>query len=201
MKTKLFLSICMLFVLTSCINDYHGGSGEEIKLTEDNYLYEGDLYQIYLDQEIEKLDLEIEVLEDIVANNQANQTTYDELATAKNKKVEFNAEIESIISIEELERRIPSPRPPCPRPSSCDFAIFEYILAGKNVKEIALRILDEDGKTIGGGTIDELSPLPDTKDLIKFSKLNIAPYTGTISIAIEVIDKTGNNRNYIIGGK
>lgn len=201
MKTKIFLSLCMFLVFASCIKDFNGGNKEEIKLTEDNYLYEGHLYQIYLDQEIEKLDVEIEVLEDIVANNQANQTTLDELATAKNKKVEFNAEIGSIVSIEELERRIPSPRPPCPRPRNCDFTLFQYILAGKNVKGITLRVLNEDGKTIGGGTIDELSPLPDTKDLIKFSKLNIAPYTGAISIAIEVSNEAGNIRSYIVEGK
>lgn len=201
MKTKLLLIICMFGLLSSCIKDYNGGSIKDIELTEDNYLYEGDLYQIYLEQEIEKLDVDIQILEDIIANNQADQTTLDQLEAAKKNKIELNLEIESVLSLDQVGRKVVPPRPPCPRPNSCNYSFFEYFLAGKTVKGISIKILDEGGKVIGGRIIDDLSPLPDTKGLINFSKLNISPYSGAISIEIEVFDETSVGRNYILDVK
>ncbi len=203
MKTKvlLLLSITGLLMM-SCLKEYSGGGIEEVELTDSNYIYEGHLYEIYLEQEIEKLDVEIQLLEDIVANNQADQTTLDQLAAAKKESYELSSEIENIFSFDELAIRIPRPKPPCPTPLNCDFTLLENILTNNFAEKITLEFQDKNGKVIGGGTIDELSPLPETGGEILFSKINISSFDGLYSIAVEVIEKDGlNKRSYIVYGK
>jgi len=53
MKTKISLLLILLIGFSSCVKDYYGGGPKGIKFTEKNYLYEGALYKIYLDDEIE----------------------------------------------------------------------------------------------------------------------------------------------------
>ena len=197
MKTKPIIIIAFAALLmASCIKDYTGHGGDKIELTQDNYLYEGDLYRVYLDQEIAKLDVTIAVLNDIIANNQADQTTYEDLKEAEQAKENFISEEATIISLEQVGRIIPKPLPPCPKPRNCDFTAFEYVLAPNTVEKLEILILNEDGKTIGGGTIDDLSTLSGTGGLIQFSKLKVDSYKDPITISVQVFDVNGNKSGY-----
>ncbi len=196
MKKKPIIIIAFAALLmTSCIKDYIGHGGDKIELTSDNYLYEGDLYQIYLDQEVAKLDVTIEALNDIIANNQADQTTLKDLEAATKKRDQFDGELQGIISLEQVGRTIPKPRPPCPKPRNCDFSTLEYVLAPNTVEKLEILILNEDGKTIGGGIIDDLQPLPGTGGMIQFSRLKVDAYKGPITLSVQVSDLK-NDRSY-----
>jgi hypothetical protein len=199
MKKKPIIIIAFAALLmASCIKDHVGHGGDKIVLTQDNYLYEGDLYNIYLDQEIAKLDVTIEALNAIIANNQADQTTLDDLKAAEETKENFVSEIATIISLEQVGLRIPPPRPPCPQPRNCDYSLFEYVLAANTVEKLEILILNENGKTIGGGIIDDLDTLSGTGDVIQFSKLTVTSYKDPNSISVQVSDINGKNRSYIV---
>lgn len=199
MKKKPIIIIAFAaLLLASCIKDYVGHGGDKIELTQDNYLYEGDLYRIYLDQEIAKLDVTIAALNDIIANNQADQTTLNDLKAAEEAKENFVSEIATIISLEQVGLRIPRPRPPCPQPLSCDYSLFEYLLAPNTVEKMEILILNENGKTIGGGIINDLSTLSGTGGLIQFSKLKVDSYKDPITISVKVFGVNGNDRSYIV---
>ncbi len=199
MKTKPISIILLTGLLTiSCIKDYIGHGGDKIELTSENYLYEGDLYQVYLDQEIAKLDATIQILNDIIANNQADQTTFEELKEAEQARENLISEGATIISLEQVGRTIPKPKPPCPKPRNCDFSAFEYVLAENTVEKLEILILNEDGKTIGGGIIDNLGPLSGTGDLIQYSNLMVDSYKDPITIAVQVFTTNGDDRNYIV---
>lgn len=193
MKTKLFFIASFLFIFSSCIKDYHGGGPEKIEFTEKNYVYEGELYRIYLNGEIEVLDKEIKVLENILANNQGNEKTEQELALAKNQREVLKGNLSTIIPSEQVAIRLPPPPPPCPIPSNCDFSGLEYILTPIQTEKIRVLFLDDKDNIIGGGTFDELSPLPEAEGQISFSRLMIGEYDSpVIKIRVEAtnFDKT-----------
>ncbi|MCK0136579.1 hypothetical protein [Arenibacter sp. S6351L] len=199
MKKKPIIIIAFAALLiASCIKDYTGHGGDKIELTQDNYLYEGDLYRIYLDQEIAKLDVTIAALNDIIDNNQADQTTLEDLKTAEQAKENLVSEIATLISLEQVGLRIPRPRPPCPQPVSCDYSLFEYLLAPNTVEKMEILILNANGKTIGGGVIDDLSPLSGTGGMIQFSKLKFDSYKEPITISVKVFGVNGKDINYIV---
>jgi hypothetical protein len=199
MKTKpIFIIAFAALLMASCIKDHIGHGGDKIELTQDNYLYEGDLYRVYLDQEITKLNVTIAALNDIIANNQADQTTYEELKKVEQMKDDFISEAATIISLEQVGRTIPKPRPPCPKPRNCDFTALEYVLAANTLEKLEILILNEDGKIIGGGTIDDLRPLSGTGGTIQFSKLMVDSYKDPITISVQVFGVNGIDRSYIV---
>ncbi len=200
MKTKLLIASTFVLLLTACIKDYHGGGQEEeIIFTEKNYIYEGDLYRISLETEIEELDMTIQELEDIIANNQGNEKTEEQLKDANVQRNFLKEEIQSIVSLEQVGLRIPPPPPPCPSPRNCDFSFLEYILADSSVQQLEIRLLGKDGKLIGGGTINDLESLPGSKNQINFSNLVISKDTEAVfNIQVKVIKFDQTELNYSV---
>tara|TARA_R110000868_G_scaffold87844_2_gene245346 strand:+ start:11608 stop:12216 length:609 start_codon:yes stop_codon:yes gene_type:complete len=199
MKKKPIIIIAFaVLLMASCIKDYVGQGGDKIEFTQDNYLYEGDLYRVYLDQQITKLDVTITALNDIIANNQADQTTLDDLKAAEQAKENLDSEKAKIISLEQVGLRIPRPRPPCPQPHTCDFTAFDYLLTTNTAEKIELLILNENGKTIGGGIIDDLGPLSGTGGMIQFSQLKVDSYKDPITLSVKVYEVNGIVRSYTV---
>ena len=94
MKTKITLLIAFVSLsLSSCFKDYVGHGQDEIVLTKDNYIYEGDLYAAYLDLEIIKVDAVISDLKEIIANNQGNEQTDKDLEAANDRRATLNNEV------------------------------------------------------------------------------------------------------------
>lgn len=201
MKTKPILIIAFAALLmTSCIKDHIGHGGLDINFTEKNYVYEGDLYRIYLDDEIEILDIKIQELEDIIYNNQGDQNTQNDLEAATEQRNMLNDELQGVFSLEQVGLRLPPPPPPCPRPRNCDFSGLEYILTDVSVDKIRIIFLDDNGNTIGGGTIDDLSTLPDSAGQINFSNLMINGQQGSVAaIQVQAFNSQGiEERNYLV---
>jgi hypothetical protein len=201
MKTKPIIIIAFAALLmTSCIKDYLGQGEDKIKFTSNNYLYEGSLYSLYLYDEIETLDNKIQELNDIINNNQGDENTKKDLVAASEQRQILNKDLQGIISLEQVGLRLPPPPPPCPRPRNCDFSGLEYILTPVGAEKINILFLDDDGNTVGGGTIDELSPLPDSKGQINYSNMMINGQSGSVAaIQVSVLNDVGKVlRDYLI---
>lgn len=200
MKLKFTLLGLFLLALTSCIKDYYGGGVDDkkIELTDENYLYEGDMYAIYLNTEIANVEARILELEDILNGNQASEDDKKEYEEKKVLLDNLFSELNNIIDLDQVLLGKPKPRPPCPEPKNCDFTIFEYVVVPSTVKEISLKIFNADNEQVGGGQIDDLMILDDTQGLLAVSSLSVSPYEGPIKIEVTVIDETGQDRFYLV---
>lgn len=200
MKAKLKVLGLFFLVLTSCIKDYYGGggNGEDIVLTEDNYLYEGDLYTIYLNSEIAPIETRISKLKDLIDNNKATEADKLEYEAKQGSLNQLNTELNNINDLGQVLIGKPKPRPPCPQPRNCDFTLFEYIVVPSTVKEISLKILNDKDEQIGGGTLNDFKMLDDTQGLLSISNLSIPAYKGPIKIEVTVFEETGQDRFYSV---
>ena len=66
------------------------------------------------------------------------------------------------------------------------------------MEKLEILILNENGKTIGGGIIDDLGPLSGTGGMIQFSKLKVDSYKDPISISVKVFEETESLRSYTV---
>ena len=181
MKTKITLLIAFVsFSFTSCVKDYIGHGSDKIELTEDNNIYEGDLYLTFLEAEIEILDKQIKELEG------SQDESLDEL---KEKRAAFSQELNSNLVPDFLFKRIPRPTPPCPQPLQCSFVNFDFITSLNSTKLVSLTIVDANGEAIGG-TTGEQNTLLDSEGRIIVDTFKLENYKGQATI--EVITEGGN---------
>ena len=182
MKTKITLLIAFLSLsITSCVKDYIGHGQDKIVLTNDNYIYEGDLYAVYLDFEITKVDALISDLKKIIANNQGNEQTDKDLEAAIVRKGTLNNELATVPDW--LFRRIPRPKPPCPNPSNCNFLGFDFLGSFGNTQLRSVTVYDADGNEVGG-TTGEQNPLPRTRGTAVAHDFKIDNYSGPVTIKV-----------------
>jgi hypothetical protein len=199
MKFKtILLSIMALATFSACVMDYYGGGPMEIELTENNYLYEGDLYDIYLNTEIANVETRLLELEDILNSNQATENDKKEYEEKQALLDDLFSELNNILDLDQVLLGVPRPRPPCPEPKNCDYSLFEYVVVSSTVKEVSIKILNADNEQVGGGQIDDLMILDDTQGLLAVSNLSISHYEGPIKIEVALIDETGQDRTYLV---
>ncbi len=165
-----------LTALTSCLTDYQGQIPEKTEFTATNYVYEGDLYKFYLEQQIENAE----------NNGNNNQLNF------------WKKELSNIINLQEIGLDIIGPRPPCPRPRDCGYEELKYLLIDSKTEKVEVLFYDGNDKLVGGGSIDKLSPLPDSKGLIYFANLQIEDYTNVNAIKIEVFADNKVVRSYLV---
>ncbi len=182
MKTKITLLIAFVSLsLSSCVKDFIGHGQDEIVLTQDNYMYEGDLYAIYLDMEIIKVDALISDLEKIIKSNQGNEQTYKDLEAAKARKGTLNNELVTVPDW--LFRRIPKPKPPCPNPTNCDFLGFDFIGSFGRTQLKSVTVYDADGNEVGG-TTGQQNPLSRTRGMAVVDDFKMENYSGPVTIKV-----------------
>ncbi|MFP2997072.1 hypothetical protein ABN763_14240 [Spongiivirga sp. MCCC 1A20706] len=174
---KTFLGVLVVITFTSCVTDYQGQIPDEAEFTATNYIYEGDLYKYYLEEQISN------------ANNQ----------TSDNQLNFWKKELNNIINLEKLGLDLIPPIPPCPTPNECGYEDLEYLLVDSKAEKVEVIFYDSNDKAIGGGTIDLLSPLPDAKGLINFANLKIENYNDNLySIKVEVFENNKVTRSYLV---
>jgi hypothetical protein len=182
MKTKITLLIAFVSLsISSCVKDYVGHGQDKIALTNDNYMYEGDLYAIYLDMEITKVDALISDLEKIIKSNQGNEQTDKDLEAAKARKGTLNNELVTVPDW--LFRRIPKPKPPCPNPTNCDFLGFDFIGSFGRTQLKSVTVYDADGNEVGG-TTGQQNPLPRTRGMAVVDDFKMENYSGPVTIKV-----------------
>ena len=194
MKTKIYVVFLVLGTLCSCVDDFNG-DGKPDKLTAENTVYEGDLYQSYLEGEIEDLEIEIEELENIEDAGQGNEETREQLAAALALRADFKEEIAAIPSI--FFGIIPRPMPPCPRPRNCNLFDRDFFVVPGGSEALEIRVIDANGEIVGG-TFDDLQNLPNAEGEIDFIPFTTPSLKGDETIKVNFTDTKGNTRNYAI---
>ncbi|WP_394750106.1 hypothetical protein [Spongiimicrobium salis] len=178
MKTYFpFLCICCFFLLNSC-KPLHN-----LNLTTTNYIYEGELYQAYLNAEILMVEETIDELQGILDNNQGNAQTEADLAANLEKKSSLNNELAGIPGL--VSFSIVPPKPPCPvEDRTCLPKDFRYLLFPASTVVSKIQIFTEEGQeilTVVGGTT---TPVADTEGQLKAQLIDKQLSSGNVRVKI-----------------
>ena len=203
MTTKFTLLLVVLLGTSSCVTDFIGNptskSENKIEITQDNYLYEGDLYKEYLNLETKKNYIQIEALEKLSKTRPLDDQEKKDLDSAYTNLLSLKAEFNDIIDIVGI--RIPKPKPPCPNPTNCDFVNLEYLFISDDVMEITMQAYDTKDDLV---QIDlgEFSSYPNPDSPARLSSFKIGSYAkGGLLIKVQVLKADETIREYFIDGR
>ncbi|MBD1263105.1 hypothetical protein HZY62_21125 [Maribacter polysiphoniae] len=186
MKTKLFITIAFLsLLLTSCIKDYLGDTGgDKIELNSENYLYDGDLERIFLEEQIDRLTDEIAQLNEI-AQLDENDPKIEELIK---QRVNFKDRLAQIIDLSAVGLDLVIP---CDTPNGkCVPRLLEYFVFYKNIEQAVVYVKNINGENIG--ISDKLTPLPEFKNELQYIRVPVDSHAKGIIIEIIKKDDQGN---------
>ena len=204
MKTKMIKLLLVVGVLASCTSDLTDNDAALVlasaalqltqqKVTADNSLYEGDLYRYYLNTEIEKTDLEIKALQELVDSGKGGDDAKKKLELTLSKKASLNVDLGNILDV---YIGIKPPRPPCPRPRNCDFG-FDFVVAPAGAKNLEVFVRDSNGYSKGGtiGSIKEMALPKGTLSVVPF---NFKNFKGKGTVEVKFTNSAGSERQYVI---
>ncbi|MRX62541.1 hypothetical protein [Maribacter luteus] len=180
MKTKLFITIAFLSLLmTSCIKDYLGDTGgDKIELNSENYLYDGDLERIFLEEQIDRLTDEIAQLDE-------NDPKIEKLIK---QRVNFKDRLAQIIDLSAVGLDLVIP---CDTPNGkCVPRLLEYFVFYKNIEQAVVYVKNINGESIG--ISDKLTPLPEFKNELQYIRVPVDSHAKGIIIEIIKKDDQGN---------
>lgn len=183
MKTKPIIIIAFAALLmASCIKDYIGHGGDKVVLTEDNFLYEGDLERIYLNEEIAVLETKIK------------DASGDEQEALLKQRAELKQRISEIIDLGQIGIDIV---PPCDLPNGkCVPVRLEYFISSKKISEMLTAVSTPDGtKELASS---ELSPLEEYGSESQYTRLPVADFGDQIIVKIAKKDINGKETFYSI---
>ena len=140
MKTKMIKLLLVVGVLASCTSDFKENDAtvllasatlklQQEKVTAENSFYEGDLYRFYLNAEIEKTDLEIKALQEMVDNGTGGKDAKKKLDEALVQRGKLKVELGNIPSL--VFRGIgplPVPCPPKDETGKCRYAGSYFVV-------------------------------------------------------------------------
>lgn len=192
MKTKAILLLCLpLLLYVACHEDDDGDNGQVV-LTDDNFIYEGDLHTFYLERRLDTVQLVIDSLQTVIDNNQGDAKTQLELDHATQQK---DTIVDGIASIPEgsfyLKVR-PRPKGPCDPVVTC-FPLpmnLEYlILVAQMDREVT--ILNAQNQIIGKSPT-KAAPLLGYIDQFSYKSMNILQGQANDLVTIKVADLSTN---------
>lgn len=205
MKSKLLLIVMCSIVLCACSKLPYGdigkediGKDEEIILTENNYIYEGELLKFVLNKDIDSLEARIKELKSLTGKDLTLEDELEETNKLLSELVALNKTVPSFSDIlDELGRRGPNiPRPPRPDVLPNE---LRYIL-GYNLESILVQGSNENNQVVLESDNGYLSPLPGTEGYIQIQEVNVNELivNENITLSIERKDKNGMNFIYSI---
>ena len=155
MKTiTLLLLLCPVLLLTAC-NGVYDDDSDEVVLTEDNFIYEGDLHIFYLERRIDTVQVKIDSLQAVMDNQQGDEKTQMKLNAARMQKNGFIDEIASIPEQGFLAKiKPPRPKGPCDPIGTC-FPLpinLRYLILEVQNDPHAVLILDAQDRPISTTT-------------------------------------------------
>ena len=180
MKTKITLLLLLFLGLSSCIKDYLGDGPGNVKLSEENHLYAGDLLIAFSKDEIPRL-------EDIIANPNGSYSD-NETQSAKNELQVLNSQLAIIPNIYKTAD-IPRPCPNHPG-GKCVPSRLEYIIFPSYIQEALGRITSENGQT--EGTSNKLEPLLGYESNLQFIRIPVEDVKSNLTIELVWKDSTGD---------
>ena len=199
MKAKITLTLLTCFVLASCTkwrwHNHHNDN--KVQLTEDNYVFEGDLYEYALSFEIVALEEKITELQEIIDNNQGTPEIEEELELAKQELDEKAAISEGLLTSADIAGRIgprtPAPPPPPPPilPPELRYAVMYELVA------LDIMILDANGELIAQ-TIGDIRTLSGTRGRLQYKEFEVLnpEYEGSVLVQVQRVDEEGRQAEY-----
>lgn len=194
MKTKILLLILITMFTFSC--DDENSQNENIELTDNNYIYEGDLYKQYLNDELAIVENEITQLQEIIDNGQGDNQTQIDLDEAIQERENIITNIDSIISLVTFGI---IPPPPPPQPCSCFTPELQYFITLESTSGLQIDILNEGGEQIAS-TNQILNFLPNYDNQLKYKTISIPEEYGNVSFQVVKTDNQNNTINYVTDG-
>ncbi len=205
MKTKTLALFILLFTnlsFFSCNDD----DTSQTKLTNENNLYEGDLYSWYLDDEIIKTQTNINTLQDIIENKQGTQETQMQLdeAIAYLETLNLSADTQekTAITINRVPRR-PRPIPPTPCISGTCYPIpaldLIHLTITSDIENISVIIRDAQTQTIVTSVStneNQFAQIDEFNSLVSAAKLNLNGYVGLANIEVTRISNNNASTSY-----
>ncbi|MFK7811523.1 MAG: hypothetical protein AB8B59_03460 [Maribacter sp.] len=198
MKTKFTLLIAFIGIsFTSCIKDYYGeGSDREpIEFTSENYLYEGDLEEQFLQEQIVLINAEISELEQTSPNDPDYNDDQAQIAELQQDRANAKENIANIISLGQVGRDFPIP---CDQPNGkCIPTKLEYFIFSKAFEQATLLVLNESGKRIGFS--ERLIDLPGFEQDLQYLRIPVVTdFEKQISVEIIKKDTKGEQTSFKI---
>ncbi|MEX0288896.1 MAG: hypothetical protein AB3N14_07270 [Flavobacteriaceae bacterium] len=190
MRSTPLLSLILVCLLLAC------NGKDSITLTEDNYVYEGELYHLYLSGELEAVNTTIGELEAIIANNQGDEQTEIALQQALENKASLSNELAGIPDIAGFD--IVPPRPPCPNGDLCLPSDFKYLLTDSNINIGSFTILDAQQNPVVMTTNAETKPLEGSNGQLQYISFEVEEGTGPVSIEVSRQEDQGDNITYTV---
>jgi len=187
MRISIVTVLLFFVVFTSC---------DSVKITKTNYMYEGELYAAYLNNELAVVNDQILQLQDSLDNNQGDQQTQGLLAQAIQKKDELSVDLSSIPDIVNIG--IIPPKPPCPNGDLCFPPELTYLLVASETEVSKFTIKDPGGNTIGSASSTKNGAVPNTQEQLFYHNIEVSSYTGTVTVIVERTNADGNTVVYSV---
>jgi len=200
--------ILVLVTVFSCDDDdnLNNGNDNQIVLTNENNLYEGDLYILYLEEEIISTENTIFMLQDLIDNNQGTPEIELQLEEAEQQLGTLNTNLAIQMGIEAeyvLPPRVPRrpPNPPNP-PSPCIGCVplagsFSFITITPDIVNLNIRILDfnteEEVETV---VFNSFNPAENYNGVVSIQPASLNNFTGQVILIIEREDINGATASY-----
>jgi len=200
--------ILVLVTVFSCDDDdnLNNGNDNQIVLTNENNLYEGDLYILYLEEEIISTENTIFMLQDLIDNNQGTPEIELQLEEAEQQLGTLNTNLAIQMGIDAeyvLPPRVPRrpPNPPNP-PSPCIGCVplagsFSFITITPDIVNLNIRILDfnteEEVETV---VFNSFNPAENYNGVVSIQPASLNNFTGQVILIIEREDINGATTSY-----
>lgn len=206
MKTKITILLMSFIILASCSQwKGHGNpyEDEDIVLTEDNYIFEGDLYKHALKVEIDSLGNRANDLKKIIDNGQATEEIKMDY-TATVQQLDGTVAREATILgyndlVGKLGPRTAPPRGPAPTVIPPD---LKYVVS-TNLSTYELVGLDEQGKEVVSSENGDRKIIPGTGGLLQAQKARItdAQYSGAVRLTAKRVNEDGEAAQYTVNAE
>ena len=194
MKTKFLIVLLLSVFIFACEED--DNQNNEVVLTNSNYIYEGDIYKQYLNDELTAVEEEIIILQDIIDNGQGDNQTQIDLNAAQQERNNLIENINSIIDLVSFGVIPPLPPPsPCPQIATCYPIDINFIATIESTTALQVNIYDDQNQLIASSN-PNLMPLPNHVGQVKYQNILVLQYVGEVSIEVEKTDNLDNTIVY-----
>lgn len=211
MRTK-FLLLAVLCVFTfSCKDDddqvNQDQNAEDFAITNENNYYEGDLYRLYLDAQIEVTHNEIISLEEQLEQDPNNvelqnmlniaNTELDELENAESNQVAIE---DALIGVPRIPRIPPVPPMPCTS-GACIPNLLDYITLSNDILNVTIVFRDiQTEEEIVTLQTNEFTSLNNFDNIISVSTVDFNGFTGDFIADIQRTNTNNQVINYSVSG-
>lgn len=211
MRTK-FLLLAVLCVFTfSCKDDddqvNQDQNAEDFAITNENNYYEGDLYRLYLDAQIEITHIEIISLEEQLEQDPNNvelqnmlniaNTELDELENAESNQVAIE---DALIGVPRIPRIPPVPPMPCTS-GACIPNLLDYITFSNDILNVTIVFRDiQTEEEIVTLQTNEFTSLNNFDNIISVSTVDFNGFTGDFIADIQRTNTNNQVINYSVSG-